>query len=251
MTRRDALKTMAGALVAFVLPAPRKQIDLTQFCDRVERYRWDMRRPYCLEDWTYATDSKVCVRVRPALGDVTQDTGKMPPFGQLSWNHARLSGWRCVPRLDPIPAADSDCPKCDGTGYAPGVCCLDCPTCDATGWEWANPGVPGNFATRQCQTCGGDGGIGPPGVPPCAACKGKAVGVLPSLVELGGRYFDAGLYEKVRRLNAEYVHDNWNCVPGQTMLRFVFDGGEGLLMGVRKESAERRIADAKVTGVLL
>ena len=228
MTRRDAFKAAAGLLATFVLPAPRRVIDLRQFCRKQPYYRWDLTMPYHLHDWTYATDAHVCVRVRPLAADKADHEGWIPPFESLSWNHADIRGWRTLPERPAIVAADQPCPACDGTGNAGGV----------PSWECRCEGFEG----ISCDDCGGSGELRPPGVAVCPNCWGKAYGKFPSFVELDGRYFDAKLYAKAQRLGAEYVHDNWRCRPSSPMLKFKFGGGDGLLMAVNTDAAERAIA---------
>lgn len=235
MTRRDSFKTAAvGLLATFFRPA-RRPFDLMQFCDTMGRqHRYDLALPYTHNDWAYATDARVCVRVRPEAADVADHEGRMPPFESLSWNHAGLRGWRTLPDRPVIAAADSPCPDCDGTGNAGGVPSLEC-ECEG-------------FGGLACRHCGGSGDIRPPGVAACPGCNGMAYGVFPAFVELGGRYFDARLYAKAQRLGAEYVHDNWNCAAEFPMLKFRFAEGDGLLMGIRTGAAVRAIEEARGRG---
>lgn len=230
MTRRTALKALAAGMAAFVLPAPRRTIDLTAFCDwRKATRRYDMAMPYELEDWTYATDSKVCVRVRPEMADAVHHVGKMPPFESLNWNHDTLRGWQPMPSRSPLLEHDGMCPACEGYGFEGGVCGNECETCEGTG-------VDGRAVSRswRCEPCDGSGFVAPPGVAKCPACKGNAMGDFPSVVELEGRYFDVALYERVRSLGAEFAFD-W-LTPAEfrpltsEVLKFKFSGGEGLLM---------------------
>lgn len=235
MTRRDAFKAAVAGLASFVLPAPRRHIDLREFCGRAGT-RYDLTLPFELADWTYATDAAVCVRVRPQSGDAVQRTGPVPPFEGLSWNHAGLRGWREMPRLQPLLATDSPCPSCDETGYTTRQWATDCDACWATGF------VGGD---RLCRACGGRGLIPPPGASDCPVCRGHGCGTFPSLVSLEGRWFDAGLYEKARQLGCEFVHDNWNSQPDKPLLKFRFAGGDGLLMAMYGDTAERRVASAR------
>lgn len=251
MTRRTAMKAMIGSLATFVIPAPRRRIDLMQFCSRHPKVQWSVQLPHCLEDWTYATDTRVCVRVRPVLGDVAQHTGKVPPFQSLSWNHDRLQGYRTLPKLDPLMVDGAECLACDGTGTEGGVPMVPCENCHGDGYAWTNDKMTN---CERCTVCAGQAEILPAGVKQCPLCKGQGSGRFPSVVSLDGRYFDVKLYEKVRDLGAEYVHDNFNAMPGKSMLKFRFDGGDGLLMGIESFAVERRIvthsdfAEAKFRG---
>ena len=240
MNRREAMGALLGAAVSFVLPVPRPRIDLMRFCSRHDMPKYDMRLPWEHQDYTYATDGYACVRVRPESGDRRQHEGKMPPFGDLSWNHARLRGWRELPRLEPLLADQSDCPACGGTGFLGGAVGKDCPACDGLGRVWVGDGWNLSVPVK-CQPCDGKGFVPPPGVPVCANCRGNAVGVFPSVVRLDDRYFAADQYERVRVIGCDFLHDNCDADPSYPMLRFRFEGGEGLLMGMDAAGVERRL----------
>jgi hypothetical protein len=246
MNRREALLTMGATFATFVLPSPRKRIDLMAFCAQEEHHKYDMRLPYELQDWTYATDSRVCVRVRPQSGDVAQHKDKIPPFNSLSWNHDALRvKWSPLRKLDPIPATDSECPTCNGYGHVPStVPAHECHECDGMGHTWIGNGWDISVPVK-CRACKGRGYTIPPGAVTCPNCNGNAIGVFPGLVEIDGRYFDSRQYAKVQTLDGEFVHDSWNGICRYPMLKFRFDGGHGLLIGVETPSAKKRIKEAR------
>lgn len=240
VTRRDALKLAAAALVSFVLPAPRRELDLMKFCRRRPLGKYDCTLPYELEDFTFATDAKICVRVRPQSGDVIQAKGQVPPFDALSWNHERIRGWRPLPRLEPLLAKDSACPVCDGFGLEGDDIFQECERCDGCGNEWTGADYHLSYPIT-CRVCKGKGHVAPPGAAVCRACKGEAIGTFPSVVNLDGRYFEARLYELARQTGAEFVHDNWNAISRFPMLKFAFPSGVGLLMGIEVGAVDRRL----------
>ena len=229
MTRRDALKTMAAGLATFILPAKRPTIDLAAFCARDCNYfQYDFRSPYRVDDWTYASDRRACVRVRPALADVATGTGRIPPFTGLPWDHDTLRGWKPLAPIPAIRAADSDCPACKGYGFAGGVSGLECDSCFGMG----------------CWACKGRGATPPPGVAECPACRGHAIGVFPSVVRIDGAYYCATQYERVRSLGGEFTHGPWGPRGDESLMRFRFDGGDGLLVSLAQDVAERRVRAA-------
>lgn len=240
MNRRDALKVAVAGLASFILPAPRPRLDLRQFCRRWDYGEYSLTLPWTLNDWTYATDGHACVRVRPAAGDKADHDGKAPPFGTLPLDHAQLRGWRELPRLEPLLANHSDCPACEGTGNTARLPGHGCPRCDGMGHVWVGQGwdisVP-----KTCPGCKGKGFLRPPGSAVCPSCRGNAIGVFPSVVMLDGRYFALSLYERVRATGAEFVHDNYRAMPGYPMLRFVFDGGSGVLLGMDQAAVKARL----------
>jgi hypothetical protein len=244
MHRRDALKTACGLLASFILPAPRRRIDLLRWCARRPQRKYGLTLPYTVDDTTYATDGRACVRVRPESADVVRHTAPMPPFGKLPWDMP-ARGWRSLPRLEPLLARSSNCPACEGYGYKGDAVAKDCSKCDGTGTVWVGSewdlSVP-----KTCPQCWGKGCVAPPGAVVCRACHCHPIGTFPSVVCLDGRYFDAALYERVRSLDGEATAYDWSYKklglrPGDPLLRFRFDGGDGLMMGMDRRSVEARL----------
>jgi hypothetical protein len=237
------MKSMAGIMASFILPAPRPRLDLRRWCARRAGnagHQYDHRLPYTLNDFTYATDGFRCLRVRPESGDVEQQKRLIPKVESLSWNHDRLKGWRSLPRLEWLEADDSTCHECDGYGLAGDAVYQECEPCGGTGNEWVGSNYDLSYPV-PCPHCKSEGHIAPAGSVPCVACKGKPYGRRPSVVRLDGRYFDAHFYEQVRELGGEFVHDNWMCKPSYPMLKFQFFGGVGLLMGMDPVGVGRRL----------
>lgn len=235
MNRRSFFQLAAGSLLAtFVRPTPRREIDLMAFCRRPgERFasNFDLDLPWLHADWTYATDARVCVRVRPDAADKSEREGKMPPFGSLRWDHADLRGWKSLRPLDPI-LAEGECPACFDSGYAGGIVGTECEKCYGGGWP-------------DCKGCRGKGHVSP-GTPECRVCDGGRRRVFPCLVEVDGMHFDAALYGKAQQLGGEYTGGQLHAgdiihSPG---LKFRFAEGDGLLMPISVEAARNRIAAA-------
>jgi molecular chaperone DnaJ len=81
------------------------------------------------------------------------------------------------------------CPKCKGSGAAPGTSPTTCPTCGGTGHVASGQGM---FAlSRTCPRCGGSGEIVEH---PCPTCKGKkrVVRVKPVTVQIPAGVTDGG-----------------------------------------------------------
>ena len=240
ITRRSALGVMLGTVASFVLPGQRKRIDLMQFVGE-QRPKYDLRLPFHVADDCFATDGHICVKVEPDSGDKVQHSGKVPPFHSLSWNHGQLRGWRDMPALPAIMADDSPCPNCHGYGHTPEVVPHECECCGGTGYELVGSEWDISHPIT-CRACRGRGHTLPEGCVTCQTCAGKGDGRFPSIVRVDGSYFDSALYEKARRLGGEFVLDNWKGIPGAPLVKFRFDGGDGMLMGIERGAAERRIS---------
>ena len=242
MNRRECLKGIAVGLASFILPAPRPRIDLAEFCATKTLGQYDLRLPYEVNGHTFACDSHICVRVAPSVADEVQSRGPVPPFHRLPWDHDELRGWRSLPKLEPIMAANSVCPECNGTGYERGAVIVDCNVCDGTGTEWIGS-VWDISRPQRCRGCKGSGNRS--NGPECATCGGQGDGVFPSLVELHGQYLNARLYAKAQRLGGEFVMEHWPMDTDLSILKFSFDGGDGMLMGIDRGCALRAIEMAR------
>lgn len=239
MTRRESIAIMAGTLIGtFVKPMPRRSINLLDFCGS-ERMKYDLRLPYVYNDWTFATDSIVCVRVRPIGSDKADHTGDIPPFEKLKFNHDRLRGWQTMTEMNPITAKHSNCPACNGYGrIGHQINWKDCQACGGYGHQmtyavWHDYGIE-----KKCKACDGRGF---PKTETCKVCCGNAIGTLPGLVCVNGEYFDYGYYERIRKLNAEYVNDYWLGCKSIPALKFKFAEGDGILLGIDSHAAKHRI----------
>jgi hypothetical protein len=211
------------------------RIDLAAFCARDKAWRYDMRQPFQVDDWTYATDAKAIIRVRPSWLDRAESEGPIPPAALLPWDHDRLRGWKPLRKMPGLLCDDADCPECDGTGFADGKWGRDCDECG---------GFCQGCGPSSCDTCHGRGVMPRPGVADCSACRGKAIGRFPSVVKIDGRYFDVRLYRKVAALGGEAVVVDFpagQLYSAGTHLKFRFDGGDGILMGLDTATVERRL----------
>jgi hypothetical protein len=235
MNRREMLKNAMAGLATFLVPAPRPRVDLTAFCAKDQPNRYEMRYPFQVRDWTYATDAKAIVRVRPSWLDKAESEGPIPPAVLLPWDHDRLRGWKPIRQLPPLLCDDSSCPECDGTGFADGRMGQECDECG---------GFCQSCGPSSCDTCHGRGVMPRPGVADCPACGGKAIGRFPSVVKIDNRYFDVRLYRKVAALGGDAVvvdmPKSRHC-DAYTHLKFRFDGGDGLLMGMDTAGVRRRL----------
>ena len=243
MTRRESIAIMAGTLIGtFVKPMPRRSINLLDFCGS-ERMKYDLRLPYVYNDWTYATDSFICLRVRPNGSDKTDHKGKIPPFEQLTFNHDTLRGWKSLPKLDPIIATDTYCQECNGygrIGYQ--INWKECRDCQGYGHQMKYDDSSDLLIEKKCKSCHGNGF---PISEKCPKCNDKPIATMPGIVCLNGHYFDYNNYEKIRKLNVEFICETLNDPKPIPMLKFKFSEGDGMMIGLDKNIAEERISDAK------
>ena len=96
------------------------ELDLQPFCSR-DQARFYICTPFTRDEWTYATDGAICIRV-PRREGMTGDE-KAPRADTLF--PAQFPLLRPFPDLDLPPAEEEDCSVCDGRGYE-----HDCPYCE-------------------------------------------------------------------------------------------------------------------------
>jgi hypothetical protein len=67
------------------------------------------------------------------------------------------------------------------------------------------------------------------------------------MVELNGQFFNTGLYDKAQSSGCEYLLGDMsdNYFVTYPLIKFRFDGGDGLLSGLEQGSARKMIAEAR------
>lgn len=194
MNRRDFGATVGGLLASWFITPAKRRVDLSAFC-HYERTRYDMTRPFVQDEWTYATNNKACLRVRPMSGDVRDDgASKLPPAAALPWEHDRLTLWKPLRLFRPMPL--KDCDECEGRGYVVGF---------------------DGHSRQKCEECNGRRRI----------LTAHAVGDLVLRVSQFERLTTLG--------EVEWSQVNSWGIGRQRMLALRFDGGDGLQITVSPE----------------
>lgn len=274
--RRGFLKTALAGLASALVPSwlitekrPSYSLDLSAFCDRRPwlHPRYSIGQPFVQQGivddeigpkpwqqklglpgshwelFRYATDGRVCVRVPIHPGDVF-DSEKidLPPAYSLAWTHEwpKRGKWFAWPQANYLLAADSDCPRCFGTGDMSGLP-EECEVCDGTGHEWVGSSYD-LCRPIECRTCGG---LGSHIETRCPDCHGKPIGTYPSIQRLPTGYIASEYHAKVASLpGVEYFVPATDDEIGERPVQFRFTGGHGLLMRLNIERAEARMKEA-------
>lgn len=173
-----------------------ESIDLIKFCDKnIRAYK----TPFSIEDFTYATNGKIAVRVPLIEGieKANQETNPMnicEMFNDINWDFERINLSPIV--IPPSEAINDDC-MCDN-GIIGGH---DCPTC---------------FCERPCEYCEGTG----------------VVRIIKSqTVNIGKVPFDSYYLEMIMGLKNPMIPTD---TKQSKAMPFVFDGGCGILMPLRE-----------------
>ncbi len=106
-------------------------IDLKPFCS-TDPYREYLHAPWSRDDWTYATNGHVLIRI-PRTD--AADNEKAPNAGKLFDQYPLPVDMRPMPTFELPVATSIECAKCDGSGKE-----HDCPDCNC-----------------ECEECGGSG----------------------------------------------------------------------------------------------
>lgn len=213
MNRRSFGATVGGLMASWFITPAKRRVDLSKFChDEVTRF--DMTRPFHQLDWTFATDGRVCLRVRPASGDRRDDGEvRLPPALRLPWLHDETRGWRSLSAFKPCDP--QKCVECSGSGHirAVGVRCLKC---------------HGTTEDTWCCWCPQE---------TCGVCNGSGTGVM-SFTD-GRSRIDVRQRARLLTLGeVDYATHEWaNGLRrdpfDQTILMIRYDGGDGLQMPLK------------------
>jgi hypothetical protein len=175
-----------------------KKIDLSPFCAEEDgRYRF--ANPWIKGGWMCATNGAIAIRVSCGDKPDTAETEnqKFPPLDSVIKHDESVATVKW-------PLGATPCKTCDMTGRKP---CKEC----------GRSGVCEHCGEGECPECHGKGDGGP-----CWECA-TPVGI--------------------HRINAKYQKmicrlPNVKYFPGddpKVALQFVFDGGEGAVMGMKKD----------------
>jgi hypothetical protein len=179
------------------------------------------------DDFTYATDGKICVRVKK-LSDIADiDTMPTPDFKSIfkDINFSDLPNLIRIPETLPeLTYRNCDC--CKGEGKI-----STCPECDGEGMVELENDY--NEYECECKTCNGSGKIKGDGI--CEECngKGKLFDYKKSFIELSGVRLPIIYLNKLKLLKNPLlsIDESKPC----RLVPFIFDGGEGILMPIAKE----------------
>ena len=176
-----------------------------------------MRSPFNRGEWTYATNGHIAVRVPKIDGIATLAEKHIPKLESL-FQSAGGNDFIVLPTLPP----PEKCQMCNGTGAA-----YECPYCDGKG-EFEH-----GLHTYKCKECDGTGqvtsGYEAYNEMSCRHCMGTGVARYKP-VKVGASHFDLSYLYLINGLPGAKFS------PGARQLdmaRFVFDGGEGILMPMR------------------
>ncbi len=168
--------------------------ELMPFCDEEIP---NFKEPWTKGNWTYATNGKICIRV-PAV-DGVEENAFTPQADRLFDTAFAPKQWSPVPKVEkPEQPKEIECDECEGSGKSD---------------------------ENQCEFCGK--------YPECEECGGSGKIMKPPLVkkkEIDGVIFDEKYLYLIQKLPG--IEIGVNSLPDAS--RFRFDGGEGLLMPMRR-----------------
>lgn len=206
-------------------------IDLTQFCNANDPREF-IRTPFSDDQYTYATDGHIIIRV-PRIPEITVPGGTtLPQWKQMPWDHDTLTEWHPLPSEIPN-SRQVECKSCDGTGKV-----ITCEDCDGDGEvEYTYDSLSGKTydADLECPVCDGRGKMNGNGER-CEDCDGhghrfEAVAVK---VESFGLYVSNQLLQRVKDFPGIVIAIKGPVTPNDLPpIRFRFSEGVGIIMPMR------------------
>ncbi len=189
-------------------------MDLEIFCSEGSGI---MSKPFVERGIRYATDARILVAVKTDEPDSEYDhPKKVQELFESVWDE----GWEPL-KMELPDRTPSNCLICDGDGIRR----IDCDVCEGTGQHTCDCGTEhdcgycahGGIKSEDetCNICGGDG----------KAYENQRYGVV---------YFSGYLIAKI--VNNLPLPQITEMSTGSKILRFDFDGGKGLLMGMSEDS---------------
>jgi len=182
---------------------------IKSFCS-TDPIRFKLAEPFNLEEWTYATDGRIIVRIKRGLE--TLQTAKEANINPLSAYNGVFTDWFKLPAFEvepePVPPEPKRtiCNECDGTGD----CDCYCPKCDG-----------------ECEECGGEGEITDLGPKP----PPYPIGIIK------GTVFNLRFIQKIQRLGEM----EWS-LGEKGMMAFRNEDCEGRIMAMESKVLNERPA---------
>ena len=191
------------------------------FCDPD---RTGFEGPLVICGMLYASNGHVAIRMRTPAGTPDSATNSRVNFNSKNvWSMYDQSG-RWMPWPDPdYEVGRVDCGTCKGTGR------LDwnvCPKCDGKGsTECGECG-----ANKTCEKCDGEGSLSSG---QCPDCQGQTKIQRPKYQPIGGTFINVKYDKLIRALPGAELLENPER-PAMSAIPFRFEGGEGLVMPMRR-----------------
>lgn len=194
---------------------------LQKFCS-TDEMRENLARPWTVDEFTYATDGCMLIRV-PRIEGVEGNTSA-PNVKKFFSEHGHDDGseWLLIPETkgnELVP-----CDECGGSGKYD-----ECQECEGSGKvEYENDY---NTYGMTCKTCDGSGKAGKG--KECELCDGSGKMEKVVKIELNGVLFNAGYLKLISALPSCQIQVTVSEMHPPAYFRF--DGGVGLLMPMRGE----------------
>lgn len=203
-------------------------IDLQKFC-AVDTTRIGITKPFTLEDYTYATNGHILIRVPRIEGVGAPEESEKFKLVDLRLLFVALKDYTYHPIPDIQPPVGKQCYKCQGTGMI-----NLCPECDGEG-EIEFKSLYNNYSC-ECKTCDGNGYSrqGKGTLFECNKCHGVGTITDTSTVQASGRYYSDLYLLWLKELPDCVLAEAKELEPGH----FKFTGGDGFIMPINK-SKER------------
>ena len=235
MKRRSFLKAGLALAGATLMPStffevPKAAtIDLSVFCEReVFALRYPLHLPFEQGDTTYATDGRICVRTKQLAPPIVAEEHRLPPVDSLPWEGER-SEWKPLWLQREKKRSGALCPvlECSGGWIGTKRPCDHCHGGFIQTEEFVSNFSP-EMCFSECPRCLGAEEIGEHR---CDVCNGT--GDVDWCYRLNNHRIAPNYISRIQTL--EGVEIDTTVEHPDRPLRFRFNGGEGLVMGMHDD----------------
>ncbi len=197
-----------------------KLSEFEKFCS-VDKEKPMLTKSFNQGDYRYATDEYIVIRILNTEACKILENEKLPNMDALKWDHSEITKWQSLTNID--SSMIDKCVFCKGTGRV-----NVCHECDGDGE--VNAETEYSSYLCDCATCNGKGsiGIGDEDSNECEDCEASGLNYSYRF-KVNNRLVVYRQLKKIMTLPKLQIADYGE--PNEIM-RFKFDGGEGLIMPV-------------------
>lgn len=196
---------------------------LMVFCEKpIDGARKGLCNPFNVGEYTYATNGHFAIRIPAKIEYVAAEDYRVEIAKMFSDPAIPADKFIDLPIIE-SPEEHVICSKCNGTGSD-----IECTDCDGSRKvHWESEG--GYEYDATCEMCNGTGKI----KGPCEKCGATGKTAKDKLIDVGSKLLNAR-YLAIIANTLKNVKIAPDAVSELSPVPFIFDGGEGIIMPLRR-----------------